>query len=272
MSDAEASGIGRVLRSLRAARGMSQMALALEADISTRHISFIETGKSHPSRVYLSQIADALQLPLRERNMLFEVGGYARVYPDPDLDRMIVERAGPIFQSLLENLEPFPAIVIDRHWDILMENRAMPRVLSLFLDVESLWSQVEPNFMRLILHPDGLRQVQIDWDAAAQIAINRLLRAIETYGNAPKLGALKQELCSYPGVPTRMQRLDIDPVPTLIPYRLKNRDLDISFYVSIITLGSTDDVALQGVRVECFCPADAQSRRILEQLAAQLEG
>jgi transcriptional regulator with XRE-family HTH domain len=253
--------IGLLLRQWRAARRISQLDLALEAGISARHLSYVETGRAQPSREMVLRLAEALQVPLRERNTLLLAAGYAPLYSETSLNTPEMAEARRAVEIILAQQEPYPAIVIDRHWNILDSNAATGRFLSLF--PECVLS--EPlNGPRLIFHPQGLRPFVENWDDVAWRIIQRVHR--EAASNPADLAtrALLDELLNYPGVPSqwRMPDLDRAPGPLLtVDYQLNDHTL--RFFSTITTFGTPQDVTLQELRIECFFPADETTRAAL---------
>src|ERR671923_1173107 len=148
---------GALLKHWRLARRMSQLALALEAEISARHLSFLETGRAQPSREMVLLLSRVLEVPLRGRNELLTAAGYAPIYRETALDAPEMAQARRALGFMLRQQEPYPALVLDRHWNILMSNAAMGRVMGLFLDPAALAALGAPNAMRLSYHPQGLR-------------------------------------------------------------------------------------------------------------------
>lgn len=256
---------GVLLRHWRAARRLSQLHLALDADISTRHLSCIETGRAQASREMVLRLAEALQVPLRERNALLLAAGYAPLYRQTNLDAPELEAARRAVEFLIAQLEPNPVLVLDRYWNILRMNDGAKRILALFPGCDS----VKPlNGPRLVFHPQGLRPFIENWEVVAARIIQRVHH--EAAGN-PSDETLKRfldELLSYPNVPSRWRMLDLDdaPLPFLtINYRWKNST--IRLFSTLTTLGTPLDVALQELRIESFFPADEATRTVVNHLA-----
>ena len=150
------AAFGQALREWRTRRGLSQLALAGDAGVSSRHLSFVETGRAQPSREMVLLLARALDVPLRDRNDLLSAAGYAPLYRATDLDAPALGQARRALDLVLRQQEPYPAIVIDRHWNILQANRGTARLVELFLE-PSATAELGPNAMRLMLHPHGFR-------------------------------------------------------------------------------------------------------------------
>jgi transcriptional regulator with XRE-family HTH domain len=272
-AEAETGGqIGGLLRHWRAARRVSQLDLALEADVSSRHLSFVETGRAQPSREMVLRLAEALQVPLRERNALLLAAGYAPLYRETGLEAPEVAEARRAVEFILAQQEPYPAIVVDRHWNLLMANAATRRFLGLFPLGEV---PAPPNVLRLLFHPGGLRPFLENWEDVAGRLIQRVHR--EAAGSPPDAAtrALLRELLDYPGVPTRWRTPELDRAPAplvTIVYRLGGRAL--RFFSTVTTFGTPQDVTLQELRIECFFPGDAATREAFSKpdLPASPEG
>ena len=264
----QAGRLGDLLRSWRAARGVSQFDLALRSGLSARHLSFIETGRTQPSRQALLVIAEALEMPLRERNGLLEAGGYARMYRQTGLDAEEMRHVRDMLQFILDRHEPYGAVVLDRYWNVMMSNAAAERSLALFTD-PSLWTTPPVNLLRLVFHPLGLRRFVVNWEEVARHLVVRAHREFAAPGGDESGAALLDELHRYPGVPPYPS---IPPPPRLpdvvIPVHLRKDGVDIRTFSTIMTLGTPQDVTLQELRVETFFPADEASDRVLREINA----
>ena len=256
---------GTLLRRWRGVRHLSQLALSLEADISTRHLSCVETGRAQPSREMVVRLAEALQVPLRERNALLLAAGYAPLYRDTALDTPELEAAGQAVELLMAQLEPNPVLVLDRYWNILRINAGAKRFLALFPGCDS----VTPlNGPRLVFHPQGLRPFIENWNVLAAHITRRVHREVADNPSDETLKCFFEELLSYPGVPSRWRTPDLDgtPPPFLtINYKWKNSTLRL--FSALTTLGTPLDVALQELRIETLFPADEATRTIVNRLA-----
>ena len=261
-----AMSFGVLLRRWRAVRHLSQLELALDAEISTRHLSCIETGRAQPSREMVLRLAEALQIPLRERNGLLLAAGYAPLYRDSALDAPELEAASQAIELLMAQLEPYPVLVLDRYWNILRMNAVAQRFLALFPGSDS----VTPlNGPRLAFHPQGLRPFIENWEAVAARIIRRLHREVADNPSDEMLNCFLEELLSYPNVPSRWRTLDLDdsPPPFLtINYSWKNSTLRL--FSALTTFGTAQDIALQELRIESFFPADEGTRTLLNRLTA----
>jgi transcriptional regulator with XRE-family HTH domain len=175
---------GSLLADWRRLRGVSQMTLAMDAEISQRHISFVESGRARPSRETVLAITEALDMPLRARNELLDAAGFAAFYPERPLEGAEMDRSRETLKRILAHHEPYPAMVLDRYWNILMKNDASKRIISNFLDepaVAQLSPDGKPNFMRMMFHPNGLKPHVRSWARTAPNLIGRLRREAAAY-------------------------------------------------------------------------------------------
>jgi len=266
-STLERPPIGDLLRRWRAARHLSQLELALEAEVSARHLSFIETGRTQPSRQMVLLLSSALDVPLRERNAMLNAAGYAPAYRETGLDDPQMAEVRQALELILRQHEPFPSVVLDRSWDIVMVNGAYARFLASLLGPRS---RLQPmtvlaaprlNAIRLLFEPDGLRQRIGNWEAAARAILVRLQREAAR-GDNEWIGALLDEVLACPYVPPRWQEPDLDVRQALvIPVELGVGPEALRFFTTLTTLGSPQDITLQELRIESFHPADAQTER-----------
>jgi len=255
------SNFGALLCRWRAVRHLSQLSLALDADISTRHLSCVETGRAQPSRNMVLRLAEALQVPLRERNALLLAAGYAPVYRQTRLDALEMEAARGAIDLLLSQQEPYPAIVIDRYWNTLRMNAGTKHFLALFPGCD--WSSLA-NGLRLIFHPQGLRPFIENWESVAARLIQRVHREAAANPWDEKMKAFLDELLSYPAVPSRWRSLDLDGMPPpFLTINYKWNHSILRLFSTITTFGAPLDVELQELRIESFFPADQATRAAL---------
>ena len=245
---------------------MSQLGLAVEAEISTRHLSFLETGRTQPSREMVMLLARVLEVPLRGRNELLTAAGYAPVYRETGLDAPEMAQVKQALGFMLRQQEPCPAMVLDRHWNILMTNEAMSGVMGLFLDPAATAALGAPNAMRLSYHPQGLRPYIVNWEATAAAFIQWLHRDLLRTGDA-ETRRLLDELLSYPDVPRQWQLLDLDAsTAPFLAIQLRKGDVRFSFFTLLASLGTPYDITLHELRIECFFAADAATDEALRRL------
>jgi transcriptional regulator with XRE-family HTH domain len=253
------TNVGALLRRWRAVRHLTQLDLALDADISTRHLSCIETGRAQPSREMVLRLAEALQVPLRERNALLLAAGYAPLFPHTGLDSQETNAALHAVELLMAQLEPYPVIVVDRYWNTLKMNSGEKRFLALFPGCDSVTPH---NGVRLVFHPNGLRPFIENWESVAARVIRRVHREVIANPSDDAMKCFLEELLSYPNVPSRWLDLDGASPPFLtINYRWKNSTLRL--FSALTTFGTPQDVALQELRIESFFPADETTRAVL---------
>jgi transcriptional regulator with XRE-family HTH domain len=258
---------GVLLRHWRSIRHVSQLDLSLDAEISTRHLSCLETGRARPSREMVLRLAEALLIPLRERNGLLLAAGYAPLYRHTPLDRPEVEAARRATELLMAQLEPCPVLVLDRYWNTLRMNAGAKRFLALFPGCDC---GTPHNGVRLAFDPQGLRPFIENWEFVAARIIRRVHREAADNPSDETMKRFLDELLSYPDVPSRWRMLDLDgaPPPFLtIDYRWKNSTFRL--FSALTTLGTPLDVGLQELRIESFFPADEATRVALNQLAGE---
>lgn len=256
------SAFGRLLQRWRRVRGKSQLDLAMTADVSPRHVSFVETGRSTPSRQMVVTLASALDIPLRERNALLVAAGYAPVYRETRLDAPELEPARRALDLILRHQEPYPAVVMNRHWDILTTNDAAQDFFSFLLGPPGPGTASPPNVVRLMFHPQGLRPHVTNWEEIAESLVQRVHR--ESVGGVAdeQTAALLGEVLAYPGVPERWRSPDPAlPLSPFLPVSFFKDGYRLRFFSTVTTLGTPQDVTLEELRVECFYPADTETER-----------
>jgi transcriptional regulator with XRE-family HTH domain len=273
----EPTGIGPLLRRWREARRLSQLELALEAEVSTRHISFLETGRAEPSREMLLRLANVLDVPLRERNLLFLAAGFAPVYRETRLDDPRMAQMRAVVEIILKSNEPRSAIAHDRHWNIVMANQAFVRFLKV---VTAMATDLAPfrvasapalNVMRLVFDPNGVRRVITNWEAIAKSLLNEAFRRL-AWTRDEVLKRLITEVLSYPGVPSRWCEPELEtPYELILPLEL-NLDGEIArMFSTVTTVSAPHDVTLQELHVEVFYPTDSVTETVLEAYQRRLE-
>jgi transcriptional regulator with XRE-family HTH domain len=264
-----ASPVGLLLKHWRERRRLSQLGLAVDAEISTRHLSFIETGRAHPSRDMILLLARVLEVPPRGRNDLLAAAGYAPIYRETALDAPEMTDVRRALDFILRQQEPYPGLVIDGHWNLLMTNQGAARLMSRFLSPEDIAAVGgRPNAMRLFYHPRGIRPYIVNWEATAAALIQWLHLDIARGIGDAETRRLLEELLAYPDVPLRWRTLDLDTTPApFLAVELRKGDLDIKFFSTLTSLGVPYDITLCELRVECFFPADSASEAALRELA-----
>jgi transcriptional regulator with XRE-family HTH domain len=255
--------VGDHLREWRQRRRMSQLGLACEADISTRHLSFLETGRAQPSRDMLLHLAERLDVPLRERNVLLVAAGYAPVFRERSLDDPALAPARAAVDQVLSGHEPYPALAIDRHWNLVAANRAITPLLA---GVTRTLLQPPINVLRLALHPNGLAPRTANLAEWRRHLLARLRRQVELTAE-PKLVELLRELEAYPtprrnGPPPRESELEAS---VAVPFRLHVGERVLSFFSTVTVFGTPLDIALSELAIEAFFPADAETAEALRR-------
>lgn len=263
---ASTPAVGRLLREWRTARRLSQLDLALAADVSTRHLSYMETGKAQPSREMLARLADALDLPLRERNALLVTAGYAPRYPETALTTPELERVRRAIDFILQQQEPFPAFVLNRRWDVLMANRAALRVNRFAMRERA---SAHDNMIRQIFDPQDLRPAIANWEEVAGDLIRHLHDAVAAAPSDHAARALLNEALAYPDVPARWRRREIDAAPLpLLTTVLRRDEHELRFFSTITTFATSRNVTIDELHIECCFPVDEATAALCRTLAA----
>jgi transcriptional regulator with XRE-family HTH domain len=253
------SRIGSLLRDWRERRRMSQLDLALGAGVSARHVSFIETGRSRPSAEMVVQLAEHLDVPLRDRNGLLLAAGYAPAYGQRGLDEPEMGPVREAIDRLLRGHEPFPALVVDRHWGLVAANRTVP-----LLTEGAAAHLLEPpaNVLRLALHPEGLAQRTVNLGEWRAHLLDRLGRQAVASGD-PALFALHGELAAYPGGGGG-HAVDLEAGEIAVPFRIRVGDEELAFISTATTFGTAVDVTVSELSIESFFPADDATAAFLQ--------
>lgn len=252
-----ASDLGTLLRYWRTLRGKSQLDLAFDANVSQRHLSFVESGRSVPSRQLLAAVAEALDVPLRDRNALLLAAGYAPLYSEAAWDALEMQSVTRALERILRQQEPFPAIVMDRYWNVLMTNDAAPRFFGCFVDMGARKSP--RNMLHLLFDPQGMRPFVANWKEAAKSLIQRVHH--EAVGRVvdEQTKALLAALLAYPNVKTEWDRpepLPNAPVLPFVPLSFVKDGAMLSYFSMVTTVGTPQTAAAQELRIECMFPAD----------------
>jgi transcriptional regulator with XRE-family HTH domain len=260
MNVAANDGFGAQLRAWRHRRRLSQLDLALEAEVSARHLSFVETGRSRPSRDMVLKLADTLALPLRERNTLLRAAGFAPAFEARALDDPLLQSALQTVQNLVDAHAPFPALAVDRHWNLVLQNRIVPLLLG---SVAPALLEPPVNVLRLSLHPEGLSPNILNLAEWKAHLIDRVKRQVAASGD-PVLELLLDELKAYPApASTAPGRSDL----LVVPFILAGPNGPLSFISTTTMFGTPVEVTLSEIAVESFFPADPATAETLRQLA-----
>jgi transcriptional regulator with XRE-family HTH domain len=261
------AGFGEHLRAWRQRRRLSQLDLAAEADISTRHLSYVETGRANPSREMVLRLTARLEVPLRERNAFLVAAGYAPMYRETRLDEPAMAAAKQAVEMILTSHEPFPAMAIDRHWNLVAANRMLRHLLT---DVDASLLQSPVNVLRLSLHPRGLAPKIVNLAQWRAHLFERLSHQIAASAE-PALIALLGELRDLPlPVADAEEYLQGEHMGVAMPMKFRSPAGVLSFISTTTIFGSPLDVTLQEIALETFFPMDEFTRQALRSVAASL--
>lgn len=255
--------VGDLLRQWRHQRRMSQLDLAAEAEVSARHLSFVETGRSRPSRELVLHLAEHLDVPLRDRNTLLMAAGFAPTYPQTPLD---AEEMAPVRRALdkiLTSHLPFPAVVVDRHWNLVSANETALAILTDGVDPGLLGPRA--NALRVCLHPDGLASRIVNLAEYSAHLIERIDRLAAASAD-PELLSLRDELRRYPGVSAGHPGGSDTASRLFVPLVLRGNHGDLTFFSTIATFGTAHDITVAELAIEAFFPADERTAAVLRGL------
>ncbi len=265
------SAFGGLVRQWRARRGLSQLVLAVETEISPRHLGFLELGRARPSADMVQRLSRALELSLRDQNVLLIAAGYAPRYSETGLDAPGLAEARRALDFMLRQQEPYPALVLDRYWNVLMANEATKRVQEYFLDLTAVAELGPQNAMRLLLHPRAFRPYIVNWEATAPALIQWLHREVVNGAGDEPMRRLLDELLSYPGVPRHWRTADFDAATApFLTIEFRKNDLTLRFFTTLTSFGTPHDVTLQELRIESFFPADEETELSLRRLSKEV--
>jgi transcriptional regulator with XRE-family HTH domain len=264
------SELGELLRAWRDLRGKSQLELSLDSGVSQRHISFVESGRSAPSRARLTDIADALDIPLRERNSLLLAAGYAPIYSDAAWDAPQMLSINRALERMLKQHEPYPAVAMDRYWNVLTTNDAAPRFFNRFVDLDA---RPKPrNLLRLMFDPAGMRPFIANWDETAKGLLARVHREAVGRTIDERTKDLLAALAGYPAVKPDWSVSSPSEIMPVIPIVFMKDGERLSYFSMVTTVGTPQTVAAQEIRIESMFPADETTERrhvrLMEEAAA----
>ena len=255
---------GTALKDWRAARRMSQLELATVADVSQRHVSFPETDRAKPSREMVIHLTIALDVPLRERNVMLTAAGYSTEYPETSLSEPALDQVRGILETVLRAHEPFPAIVVNRGWDVVLSNQAAVGFITSMIGPTNPAIAEGMNAIRLILHPEGVRQFIVNWDQVAGAALRRLDHEIAHRPTDAVLVALRDEVLGFRDVP-ELQKNPVQPLAEdlLVPFHYRIGEIELKLFSTIATIGEAHDITLEELRLESFFAVDAATEELL---------
>jgi transcriptional regulator with XRE-family HTH domain len=267
MATAAPPAVGDLIREWRQRRRLSQLDVAVEGEISTRHLSFVETGRSTPSREMVLHLAELLDVPLRDRNRLLTAAGYAPMFPERALDDPALEAAREAVALVLRGHEPYPAIAVDRQWTLVAVNGA---VAPLTAGIAPALLQPPVNVLRLALHPEGLAPRIANLPQWHGHLLARLRRQVDSTGD-PGLDALLTELAAYPSANALagLSHGRRDYAGMVVPLELVTDAGLLAFFSTMTVFGTPLDVTLAELAIEAFFPADAETAERLRSLPAQ---
>ncbi len=256
-----------VFREWRALRKLSQLDLALAADVSQRHVSWLETGRSQPSREMVVRLSEAMQVPLRERNVLLQAAGFTPMYRESGLDEPAMKPVYDALSQMLKHHDPLPALVVDRFWAVKMKNQAADLMLSLGGDPDEMLARIgakndEINLALLTLHPEGLRPYITNWDQAALLFIQRLKR--EADGDSE----IRDRIAEYIELagPLSEVAMPTGGILPVIPLELNVNGLELSLFSVISTFGTPMDITTDELRIESFYPGNTDTEAFFRSL------
>jgi transcriptional regulator with XRE-family HTH domain len=257
---------GVLLRRWRERRRLTQADLAHAANSSTRHLSYLETGKSQPSRAIVTRLAELLDVPLRDRNTLLLAAGFAPAYHETAIDDLTAAKAA--MDRVLQAHRPFPAFAVDQHWNVILSNGALPQ---LYEGCAATLMRPPINAMRLILHPEGMGPRILNYVAWRAHSVSVLRQQVEARAD-PWLQALLAEVAGYPVPPGAMDRDGSTPPEALAtPLRVATRLGAMSFLNTVTVFGTASNITLAELALEMLFPADEQTSRIANLMQAELE-
>jgi transcriptional regulator with XRE-family HTH domain len=263
------TSFGSRLRWWRARRGLSQLDLAGMAGTSQRHVSFLESGRSQPSREMVLRLAAALDVPLRQQNALLLAAGFAPAWRESDLTAPELAAVNRALDHMLAQQEPFPAVVVDRRWNLLRANAGAGRLMAFLTGPSPVPAATGPvNLAEWLISPDGLRPLLVNWPEVA-IYFLRGVQADAGADGSEGTSELLQRLLAYPGVPalSHVPALEEPPSPVLAMHFRKGQT-SLRLFTTIATLGTPQDVTVQELRIECFFPADEATSQAFKDWAA----
>lgn len=264
----------QLLKGWRERRKCSQLDLALDAGVSQRHLSFLESGRAQPSREMILQLAEVLDVPLRERNQMLNAAGFAPVFSQRTLDNDEMNAVRQALEMMLRHHEPFPALVVNREWNLVMANDAAVRFISLLGDPDDVWQRVDPsggrNVMRMTFHSAGMQPLLRNWDQAATLLLSRLQREVAADPTHTALRELFDDLSQMPHVVQQWHNTPWNETPPpILPLALGLGDQTLNIFTMISSFGTALDITAEELRVETFFPMDDFSRAFFQQLANQ---
>ena len=259
------SDYAAAMRYWRAKRGFSQLRLATESGISQRHISFLESGRSQPSREMILKLGLVLDIPLRERNVMLLAAGFAPAYQERKLSDPEMQAVKQALDFMLQQQAPYPALVVDRLWNLVMSNAPAAKLIHWLLDGRP----ADGNVIRLTLDPQGLRKYIVNWEDVSADLLQWIQREAMGDGPGSEATALLEQLLALPGIRAAAQAPNLErrALPFL-PFTVRKDGVELNLFTTITTLGTPHDVTLHELRMEAFFPADEATAQWFRRQAA----
>jgi transcriptional regulator with XRE-family HTH domain len=258
-----------VCRQWRQFRKLSQLDLAITANVSQRHVSWLETGRSQPSREMVVRLADAMEIPLRDRNAMLQSAGYSAAYRESKLDEPTMTPVLDALNKVLQHHDPMPAVVVDRFWNVVRKNEAANLLLSVTGDPEQLLRDIgggsELNLALLTVHPKGLRPYIANWDQLAPSFVRRLKSELLASAD-PEVQASLSYFIELAGPVVEADHTAASLLPVL-PLELRINDLELSLFTVMSTFGTPQDITTDELRIETFYPMDTKTKRFFHSIA-----
>ncbi|MEL6158710.1 MAG: helix-turn-helix transcriptional regulator [Cyanobacteria bacterium J06627_32] len=260
------SSFGQLLKQWRSQRNFSQLDLSIASNVSQRHISFLESGRSNPSRDMVLALSAVLDIPLRQQNKMLTAAGFAALYSEFDLSDPEVAPIRRALEFTLRQQEPYPALVMDRYWNQIMMNKGAKSLIGWLTDDRELPTEIGSNLIKLMLHPQGVGEHVENWKVVASHLVHRIHRETRT-GGEEQSQSLFNSLLAYPAV----EELWRSPVKENWQLPLLNTIFSkfhqrLSFFTTLTTLGTPQDITLQELRLECLFPADEATEEVFKAL------
>lgn len=253
------AGFGECLRGWRRHRGLSQLGLSLEAGVSPRHLSFLETGRANPSQRMVLRLLDTLDVPLWDRNRVLLAAGYAPIHRESSLDDAHLEQVRRVVDLLLERQEPYPAYALDGAWNVVAANRPYREFLETLDDPR----REARNVLRLLCAPHLLRPRVVNWREVTRAVLRRVRRQLDAPEPPPALAAVVDEIRGYPEVDTLLHDAILPARGAgFIPLAVRTGDVTLRWMTTLLTVGGALEAAVDELVVECFFPADEESERL----------
>jgi len=276
-SNMGASSFPELLKFWRGLRKLSQLELAFDADVSQRHVSFLESGRAKPSREMILQLSKALDLPLRERNQLLSAAGFAALYQERDLNDADMSAVRRALEMSLKHHEPYPALVVDRNWNLLMRNQAAEALVRFIGEPEKVWQTVDPsgkkNVYRMTFHDQGFKQFIANWEFLSRILMMRLQKEVVADPGNERLHDLYRELLAQSpeleaSLASNSKLSDSNSLSAapVLSMELSVGSMKLNLFSMVSAFGTAQDVTAQEIKVETFYPADDFTEQFFARL------